>query len=192
MNLSRRVLPRASMPRAAPIATPPTARTTIGARQSGATMRNTTPRARRMPTANQNLPGPCQRCTNAITVRGITTPVRLEFPILSLNPGLRQRCVAPDVWGRRVAGGGHPDGRGACACRAREATSSSSALSRSCSWMMGSRSKMVRQLIGLASGLQATQAFLWLLRRRLRPVPPGEGRVSRPPTHRPRRETAST
>ena len=25
-------------------------------------------------------------------------PVRLEFPILSLNPGLRQRCVAPDVW----------------------------------------------------------------------------------------------
>ena len=32
--------------------------------------------------------------------------VRLEFPILSLNPGLRQRCVAPDVWGRRVAGGG--------------------------------------------------------------------------------------
>ena len=40
-------------------------------------------------------------------------PVRLEFPILSLNPGLRQRCVAPDVWGRRVAGGGRPDGRGA-------------------------------------------------------------------------------
>ena len=32
--------------------------------------------------------------------------VRLEFPILSLNPGLRQRCVAPDVWGWRVAGGG--------------------------------------------------------------------------------------
>ena len=26
------------------------------------------------------------------------TPVRLEFPILSLNPGLRQRCVAPGVW----------------------------------------------------------------------------------------------
>ena len=25
-------------------------------------------------------------------------PVRLEFPILSLNSGLRQRCVAPDVW----------------------------------------------------------------------------------------------
>ena len=25
-------------------------------------------------------------------------PVRLEFPILSLHPGLRQRCVAPDVW----------------------------------------------------------------------------------------------
>ena len=24
-------------------------------------------------------------------------PVRLEFPILWLNPGLRQRCVAPDV-----------------------------------------------------------------------------------------------
>ena len=26
------------------------------------------------------------------------TPVRLEFPILSLHPGLRQRCVVPDVW----------------------------------------------------------------------------------------------
>ena len=25
-------------------------------------------------------------------------PVRLEFPILSLHPGLRQRGVAPDVW----------------------------------------------------------------------------------------------
>ena len=25
-------------------------------------------------------------------------PVRLEFPILSLHPGLRQRCVAPGVW----------------------------------------------------------------------------------------------
>ena len=25
-------------------------------------------------------------------------PVRLEFPILSLNPRLRPRCVAPDVW----------------------------------------------------------------------------------------------
>ena len=25
-------------------------------------------------------------------------PVRLEFPIFSLNPGLRQRCVAPGVW----------------------------------------------------------------------------------------------
>ena len=33
-------------------------------------------------------------------------PVRLEFPILSLHPGLRSRGVAPDVWGRRVAGGG--------------------------------------------------------------------------------------
>ena len=31
---------------------------------------------------------------------GRVAPVRLEFPILSLNPGLRQRCVAPDVWGR--------------------------------------------------------------------------------------------
>ena len=27
-----------------------------------------------------------------------SVPVRLEFQILSLNPGLRQRCVAPDVW----------------------------------------------------------------------------------------------
>ena len=25
-------------------------------------------------------------------------PVRLEFSILSLNPGLAQRCVAPDIW----------------------------------------------------------------------------------------------
>ena len=24
--------------------------------------------------------------------------VRLEFPIFSLNPGLRPRCMAPDVW----------------------------------------------------------------------------------------------
>ena len=24
--------------------------------------------------------------------------MRLEFPILSLNPGLRHRCVAPGVW----------------------------------------------------------------------------------------------
>ena len=30
--------------------------------------------------------------------RGPQTAVRLEFPILSLNPGLRQRCMAPDVW----------------------------------------------------------------------------------------------
>ena len=27
-----------------------------------------------------------------------TVPVRLEFPILSLHPGLRPRCVVPDVW----------------------------------------------------------------------------------------------
>ena len=26
----------------------------------------------------------------------VVAPVRLEFPILSLNQGLRQRCVAPD------------------------------------------------------------------------------------------------
>ena len=30
--------------------------------------------------------------------RGRRWPVRLEFPILSLHPGLRPRCVAPDVW----------------------------------------------------------------------------------------------
>ena len=29
---------------------------------------------------------------------GKVAPVRLEFRILLLNPGLRQRCVAPDVW----------------------------------------------------------------------------------------------
>ena len=28
-------------------------------------------------------------------VQPVIPPVRLEFPILSLNPGLRQRCVAP-------------------------------------------------------------------------------------------------
>ena len=28
---------------------------------------------------------------------GAPQPVRLEFPILWLNPDLRQRCVAPDV-----------------------------------------------------------------------------------------------
>ena len=31
------------------------------------------------------------------TTMMVATPVCLEFPILSLNPGLRQRCVAPDV-----------------------------------------------------------------------------------------------
>ena len=30
-----------------------------------------------------------------------TSPVRLEFPILSLHPGLRHRCVAPGVWPRQ-------------------------------------------------------------------------------------------
>ena len=35
----------------------------------------------------------------ALTLRLIFhLPVRLEFPILSLNPGLRHRCVAPGVW----------------------------------------------------------------------------------------------
>ena len=33
-----------------------------------------------------------------LTAEDGLTPVRLEFPILSLNPRLRQRCVAPDVW----------------------------------------------------------------------------------------------
>ena len=28
---------------------------------------------------------------------GPQRPVRLEFPILSLNPGVEQPCVAPDV-----------------------------------------------------------------------------------------------
>jgi hypothetical protein len=27
----------------------------------------------------------------------VWSPVRLEFSILSLNPGLRRRCVPPDV-----------------------------------------------------------------------------------------------
>ena len=30
-------------------------------------------------------------------------PVRLEFPILSLNPGLRQCCVAPNVWSQAAS-----------------------------------------------------------------------------------------
>ena len=38
--------------------------------------------------------------------RLVKNAVRLEFPILSLHPGLRPRGVEPDVWGRRVAGGG--------------------------------------------------------------------------------------
>ncbi len=29
--------------------------------------------------------------------------VRLEFPILSLNPGLRQCCVAPNVWSQAAS-----------------------------------------------------------------------------------------
>ena len=35
--------------------------------------------------------------SSRITLVERLLPVRLEFPILSLNPGLRQRCVAPDV-----------------------------------------------------------------------------------------------
>ena len=34
----------------------------------------------------------------APALQGHLKRVRLEFPILSLNPGLRQRCMAPDVW----------------------------------------------------------------------------------------------
>ena len=33
-----------------------------------------------------------------ILVRELDERVRLEFPILSLNPGLRHRCVALGVW----------------------------------------------------------------------------------------------
>ena len=32
------------------------------------------------------------------TWREFLAAVRLEFPVLSLNPGLRQRCMVPDVW----------------------------------------------------------------------------------------------
>ena len=35
------------------------------------------------------------------TLAELKDAVRLEFPILSLNPGLRQRCVAPGVWPTR-------------------------------------------------------------------------------------------
>ena len=42
---------------------------------------------------------------DATTVLDLLTavegPVRLEFPILSLHPGLRPRCVVPDVWPTR-------------------------------------------------------------------------------------------
>ena len=40
------------------------------------------------------------RCTVARLMRamGLAGAVRLEFPIFSLNPGLRPRGVAPDVW----------------------------------------------------------------------------------------------
>ena len=40
------------------------------------------------------------RCLSprVVSRRDPSPAVRLEFPILSLHPGLRQRCVAPDVW----------------------------------------------------------------------------------------------
>ena len=37
------------------------------------------------------------KVADATAIAGALTPVRLEFPILSLHPGLRQPCVAPDV-----------------------------------------------------------------------------------------------
>ena len=39
---------------------------------------------------------PRDRCGDA--PGGVPVGVHLEFPILSLHPRLRQRCVAPDVW----------------------------------------------------------------------------------------------
>jgi hypothetical protein len=38
-----------------------------------------------------------QHLERAATYRLFRCPERLEFGILSLNPGLAQRCVAPDV-----------------------------------------------------------------------------------------------
>ena len=48
-------------------------------------------------------PPTVHRMIVVLTERGLIrrrpgAPVRLEFPILSLNPGSRQRCVAPGVW----------------------------------------------------------------------------------------------
>ena len=39
---------------------------------------------------------PARSKTLAGRILPISQPVRLEFPILSLNPRLRQRCVAPE------------------------------------------------------------------------------------------------
>ena len=60
-------------------------------------------------------------------------------------PRLRRRTIRLPGAPRRIGPRGirRPDGRGACACRGREATSSP-ASSSSRSWMMLSRSKMAR------------------------------------------------
>ena len=43
------------------------------------------------------LIGPVEE-REAVARERVAAPVCLEFPILSLHPGLRPRCVAPDVW----------------------------------------------------------------------------------------------
>ena len=54
-------------------------------------------------TLNFSRQGNSGDSTGTCTAFGL---LRLEFPILSLHPGLRQRCVAPDVWSREGLGNG--------------------------------------------------------------------------------------
>ena len=51
--------------------------------------------------AGDQLVAYLEQCAQATLRGGRPHPVRLEFPILSLNPRLRPRCVAPDVWPTR-------------------------------------------------------------------------------------------
>ena len=58
-------------------------------RPSPCACRNVFPGMRRLRSGAGSIPWSC---------RPLMRPVRLEFPILSLNRGLRSRCVSPDVW----------------------------------------------------------------------------------------------
>ena len=75
IKASRRTRPRMRMAIAATTEITPTIRTTSGARQSGATARNTTPSTTRMTTANPNRAGLCQRWTSLFKLRGLARPI---------------------------------------------------------------------------------------------------------------------